>query len=204
MGRREKGQNMKKTSLPNRAISVVLSALMAFTLVPSAAFAAGADAAASDAENTAPTATDDTASASDTANQDAYDTSADANAAPEDAAASSVISEQHALDVSAEHGQAAAADDTPEMVRAAVSVQANGDQAGTLLSYNGLSFQVSTNAEGTPTAALVGLTATASGTLEIPAQIVSNGTTYHVTNISSNKELGGGGGGGLNFFYGAH
>lgn len=181
---------MKKNSLPCRAVSVVLSTLLAFTLVPSAALAAGTDALTADVDTAAPTDVTDASDASSSSEPDQSASDINASSA-NDAASSAIINEQHAVNTSATDDQSTAADDTPEILRAAVQVQAGNDQAATLLSYSGMSFQLTQNAEGALTATLVGFSTTPTGALDIPAQIEKNGTTYTVTSISAHKELRG-------------
>lgn len=183
---------MKKTSLPARALSIALSSALAFTLMPSAAFATASEALAATAAESAqteqaedaetPASVEDTSETSEDGS--AASTSGNTSASTE-ASAPVVVNEERAIAPTT----TTASDEAPERIRVEVSV---GATAVTVLSYNGMNFQIGTAADE-PTATLVGLSTAPTGALDIPAQIVSNGITYPVTNIGSIINLGGGG-----------
>ncbi len=177
---------MNKNSLPARALSIALSSMLAFTLVPSAAFAANADTAA--AEDAQVVQTDEAASA---ASEESAANSSDASTSAETSAAASapaVVNEEHDLTAGSTAAAETEATQVPERIRAEVNVANN---AVTVITYNNMSFQLSTD-EGTPTATLVGFSVVPEGALEIPAAVTSAGTAYTVANISSPQNLGGG------------
>lgn len=164
---------MNRTSLPSRAISVVLSTTLAFTMMPAAAFAAIAD----DAQSTSTTEAAEGA-VDETATTETDTTAAEgAEGAP---AATDIISESHSVqEPSATEGEAApAATEAPQIMRAAVNV-ASTDEAVKVLTYNGMTFQITP--EGTAT--LVGVDATAEGALDIPSQVVAGANTYIVSGV---------------------
>lgn len=193
---------MRNTTMPKRAISVVLAAVLACTLMPSAslAYAAeGSDASSAaaeeaqtqttDAETTAPAKDAEAASATD-ADTAAEDSAAsDAAAQPEQPTHPPVVSESRELTADEPAADAATnADAAPAVIERVAASVALGQQAGALFTYNGLTYEVisADNAE----AALVGLSNTAlEGAIEVPAQ-VSDGTAAYV--VTAVKNCGGG------------
>ena len=204
----KRDRNMRNTTMPKRAISVVLAAVLACTLMPSASLAYAAEGASSSsvAEEAQTQSTDDAAAAS---AQDAQaeadaaaeavasseaEAAADADAAgdAEPAARPQVVAESQQLQ-QPEAGADAAKDGAPQAPAAVERVAASvalSQQAGALFTYNGLTYEV-TSADDAE-AALVGLSSTAlEGAIEVPAQ-VSDGTAAYT--VSAVKNCGGGGG----------
>lgn len=197
----KRDRNMRNTTMPKRAISVVLAAVLACTLMPSAslAYAAeGSDASSAaeetqtqttDAETAAPAKDAEAASASDADPAAADSATSDAAAQPEQPTHPPVVSESRELAVDEPAADAAAnADAAPAVIERVAASVALGQQAGALFTYNGLTYEVisADNAE----AALVGLSNTAlEGSIEVPAQ-VSDGTAAYT--VSAVKNCGGG------------
>lgn len=192
---------MIDTTMPKRAISVVLAAVLACTLMPSASLAYAVDGAnpASAAEQDAQTQpTDNEAATDETAAQDgeAVDGEA-AEAATEDVQRPQVVSESHEITqpvaaaeadngAAAQQGAPTTQDNTGvEIVSANVVL---GQQTGMLLSYNGLTYEV--DPADANKANLVGISDNSiEGALEIPAQVSDGATTYIVSGV---KNCGGG------------
>lgn len=214
----KRDRNMRNTTMPKRAISVVLAAVLACTLMPSASLAYAAEDARSssaaageaqtqstnDAEGAgvpedgaAPESADAVGSEGAAANGEAAGSSA--ASANSDAAASGAA--DAASDGNAARPQtitesrALTATDTAQngvaQAAAVERVTANvtlGQQAGALFTYNGLTYEV-VSADRAE-AALVGLSSTAlEGALEVPAQVSDGATTYTVAAV---KNCGGG------------
>ncbi len=171
---------MVKTSVPTRVLSVALAAALSFTLLPCEGMAFAVESISS---------ADQSAEGVEGAQaQDGQDADASADVPAEGAGAVDRVSEDVELGLpaasAASQGGAAsenaleAATDI-EITRTSVSLDA---AATTVLSYNGLMFQVS--ADGT--ASCIGWTGTApEGELQIPAQAVAAGKVYPVVRIMS-------------------
>lgn len=173
---------MNRTATSTKAISILLAAVLAITLIPSAALPqAYAQAADADAQ------TQNDATVSDEAQgaQDATDNAngADADAKPERPAG--VVSSTERV---AEGAAAARAD--VEMTRASVALTSGEGAMPTVISQSGMSFLVNEDAD---TVSLTGVDADLdTACLDIPAQITVSGKAYAVTNIRTLLNLGGG------------
>ena len=181
---------MSTLRMPKRVISSMLAAVLAITLIPSdvlpEAYAASPEASAS--------ASDDAQ-----ANASAADAAKDTDASSQSSDAqqtSSASDEQMARPVAVTNSTEplnanAAKSDKSDVERVRATVSLNSGDAQTLFSFAGLNYAA--NADG-KTATLVGVANTSlEGDITIPSEVVSNGITYAVTNISSTLELRGGG-----------
>lgn len=169
---------MIRTATPAKAISVVLSTMIACTVSPcaSVAFARGSEQADSIAASASSHASSETASA--------HDSSSDAAAAP-------VYNHESALSQGQALQNAATAvpDESIEMVSASVSVKS--DAAMAVIAANGFNFAI--NQDDPATATCIGIAKTsAEGAVSIPATVALGDASYTVTNISTVENLGGG------------
>lgn len=208
---------MRNTTMPKRAISVVLAAVLACTLMPSASLAYAAEDARSssaaageaqtqstnDAEGVgaseggvAPESADAVGSENTAANGEAADsatsTTSDAAASgAADAASDGNTARPQTITESRALTATDTAQDGAAQTAAVERVTANvalGQQAGALFTYNGLTYEV-VSADRAE-AALVGLSSTTlEGALEVPAQVSDGAATYTVSAV---KNCGGG------------
>lgn len=174
--------NTSSTSFVKKAISALSAFALVATMTPAAAFATEGSSSTSDAA--APTS-EIINEAHPVENNSASDASSDAQTSASEAYdANSTSSEAQTQPQGANNAKS-----DVERVRATVSL--NSDEAQTLFSFAGLNYAA--NADG-KTATLVGVANTSlEGDITIPSEVVSNGITYAVTNISSTLELRGGG-----------
>lgn len=192
--------------MPMRAASVVLTAALAFTLMPADAIAYGAEnaPASSDTAQAAPAPSDAQAAESgDTAERPSEVVSVDhpindtpgANASAAAAegassaeAASSAIVAKTVPVQQAEQGSNGEQDPTEGVDIVSASVQLAN--APTVTAVRGMQFALDNERH---TATLVGIAnSTLQGQLVVPAEVQAAGTTYTVTNIGTQNVAGGG------------
>lgn len=176
--------------MPQRAISVVLACALACTMTPATSLAF-ADTVDDSSQSTEQTAAQQSASAQDEALAMSVDNASTERvsedvpvaAAPESSASARAVADD-ALDLDASDSPSSDLSADIDMLTASVNLAS----AGTVLTSNGLTYQV--NPDGA-TVALTGWAGKApEGALSIPTHVIVGTTTYKVTAV--NNVLGGG------------
>lgn len=168
---------MRRTTMLYRAATMALSATLACSCAPVAAFATSDDASSQTSE----------ISSADVSADPIESSSA---AATDDAPAAVVMNHTEPLASDAEASQVTATpEDTLEIVRAAVPVSTQ-HEASIVFTQGGLNYHV--NADES-TVSLVGVSNAAAGELAIPAEVTFGNHAYKVTALSSDVESRGGG-----------
>lgn len=186
---------MITTSTPKKALSIMLAAALALTMIPSEALpeayaapsSAGAGAVAEGAAQEGVEAAQDQDAAETDIPSAADDPSSSAAGSAADAADADAVQRPVAVVQSTERVAEGAAKAPVEMTRASVSLATGEADAPAVFTQGPLCFQV--NTDNPTTAAVVGAVAGADATdLAIPSTVTLSGTVYSVTRI-----IGGGG-----------